>query len=228
MHQCTLHSFNVTRSRAWIICLISVVLWLACFNVPAWAHKVTIFAWVEGDTVHTQSKFSGGKRAQDSTVVVYDKEGNQLLEGKTNENGEFSFKVPKKTELKVVLKASMGHLAEWTIPAEEITAAGDITQTIGPEAGTQAPPQEVAQPVDGKASGEAPEKSTIGLSREEIKGLIDDSLDRKLAPITNMLADSQDHGPTVSEVIGGIGYIFGLVGVGLYFRNRRQESSGRS
>jgi nickel transport protein len=35
-----------------------------------------------------------------------------------------------------------------------------------------------------------------------------------------MLADSLDRGPTVSEVIGGIGYIFGLVGVALYFRTR--------
>jgi nickel transport protein len=35
-----------------------------------------------------------------------------------------------------------------------------------------------------------------------------------------MLAESLDRGPTVSEVMGGIGYIFGLVGVALYFLNR--------
>jgi nickel transport protein len=223
MRQCTHHSSNVTGSRAWMILLVSVVLWLTYFCVPARAHKVTIFAWVEGDMVHTQSKFSGGKRAQDSTVVVYDKEGNLLLEGKTNENGEFSFKIPKKTELKVALKASMGHLAEWTIPAEEITAVGEVTQSSELGAGIEAPAQEVAPPADSRASGEAPEQGSVGLSREEIKRLMDDSLDRKLAPITNMLADSMDHGPTVSEVIGGIGYIFGLVGVGLYFRNRQRQ-----
>ena len=26
------------------------------------AHNVTVFAWVEGDTVHVESKFSGGRR----------------------------------------------------------------------------------------------------------------------------------------------------------------------
>jgi nickel transport protein len=213
----------VTRSWAWIIYLLSVILWLAFSIVPAWAHKVTIFAWVEGDTVHTQSKFSGGKRAKNSTVVVYDKEGNLLLEGKTNENGEFSFKVPKKTDLKVALKASMGHLAEWTIPAQEIKAVADIIESSMPEAGIQAPSQGVAPSVDAKTSGEPPVKTTAGLSRQEIKGLIDDSLERKLAPITNMLADSLDRGPTVRDVIGGIGYIFGLAGVALYFGKRRKK-----
>ena len=222
MHQRTHTSSNVTRSWVWIIYLLSVVSWLASSNVPAWAHKVTIFAWVEGDTVHTQSKFSGGKRAKNSTVVVYDKEGNLLLEGKTNENGEFSFKVPKKTDLKVALKASMGHLAEWTIPAEEIKAVADITESKMPEAGIQPSTQEAVPSVEAKTSEEAPVKTTVGLSRQEIKELIDDSLERKLTPITNMLADSIDRGPTVTEVIGGIGYIFGLVGVALYFGGRRK------
>ncbi|UCG79743.1 MAG: hypothetical protein JSV60_07095, partial [Desulfobacterales bacterium] len=59
-----------------------------------------------------------------------------------------------------------------------------------------------------------------GLSRREIQELIDKSLDKKLTPIVNMLADSLDRGPRISEVIGGIGYILGLVGVALYFATR--------
>ena len=71
-------------------------------------------------------------------MVVYDNEGNQLLEGKTDEMGEFSFKVPRITDLKIVLKASMGHMGEWKIQAEEITemahAPGGSTRKIGMEA----------------------------------------------------------------------------------------------
>ena len=223
MHQRTHTSSNVIRSRAWTTYFLSIALWLAFSNAPAWAHKVTIFAWVEGDTVHTQSKFSGGKRAKDSTVVVYDKEGNQLLEGKTNDNGEFSFKIPKKTDLKVALKASMGHLAEWTIPAEEIKAVADPIESGMPEPGIQTPTQGGPPSVDAKPSGEPPVKTAVGLSREEIKGLIDNSLERKLAPITDMLADSLEREPTVGDVIGGVGYIFGLAGVALYFGNRRKK-----
>ncbi|MDH3829660.1 MAG: hypothetical protein OET21_19710, partial [Desulfobacterales bacterium] len=79
-----------------------------------------LFAWVEGDTVYVESKFSSSRRVKKGKIIVTDPEGTQLLTGTTNENGEFSFKVPKKTELKIVLVAGTGHRAEWTIPASEI------------------------------------------------------------------------------------------------------------
>jgi len=200
----------------WIISLLCVCLCVVFSLVPAFAHKVTIFAWVEGDTVHTQSKFSGGKRAQNSTVVVYDMDGNQLLEGKTDENGEFSFKVPKKTGLKVALKASMGHLAEWTIPAEEITGVADASANGAPEVAADTDAQQAASLTDEQQTV----PTGVGLSREEVQTLIDESLDRKLKPVVNMLADAVAPGPRLSDVIGGIGYIFGLVGVALYFSSR--------
>lgn len=218
-------SHRMVRGRPRFVCLLFAALWLVFFNAPALAHKVTIFAWVEGDTVHTQSKFSGGKRVKNSTVVVYDKEGNQLLEGKTDEKGEFSFKVPKKTNLKVVLKTSMGHMAEWKISAEEITAVADVSRSSTAEVGVKAATEEAARlSTDVKASRELSVPTVVvSLRRQEVQDLIDESLDRKLAPIVNMLTDSLDHGPRVTEVIGGIGYIFGLVGVALYFASRRRK-----
>jgi nickel transport protein len=84
------------------------------------AHRVNLFAWVEGDTVYVESKFSGGKRVNSGKIIVLDAEGTELLNGTTSENGEFSFKVPKKTELKIVLEAGEGHRAEWTLAASEI------------------------------------------------------------------------------------------------------------
>lgn len=169
----------------------------------AFAHKVTIFAWVEGDTIYTQSKFSKGRKAKGALVTVFDMEGNRLLEGTTDEKGKFSFKIPKKTGLKVVLKASMGHMAEWKIPVDEIAEA-QASQNKTPESG-----------------------GPSCFQREEIRRLIDESLDQKLGPIINMLANCQDQGPGISEVMGGIGYIFGLVGVALYFANRRKNKEVR-
>ena len=92
-----------------------------------------------------------------------------------------------------------------------------------PEPGIQATAQGGPPSLDARASGEPAVKTAVGLSREEIKGLIDNSLERKLAPITDMLADSLEREPTVGDVIGGVGYIFGLAGVALYFGNRRKK-----
>ena len=106
--------------RIFLTILLLVSLLIISINRPVLAHKVMIFAWVEGDTVFTESKFSGGKKAMNAQVQVFDKGGEQLLEGKTDNNGEFSFKVPKLTDLRIVLNAAMGHKAEWTMPESEI------------------------------------------------------------------------------------------------------------
>jgi hypothetical protein len=108
---------------------------------PADAHRVTIFAWVEDGMVHTESKFSGGRKPVGATVKVLAPGGEQLLEGKTDEKGAFSFKPPVKTELKVVLLAGAGHRAEWTLHADAFTGAdgreGDSgTSQAHPDAGT--------------------------------------------------------------------------------------------
>ncbi len=172
-------------------------------NLPVLAHKVMIFAWVEGDTVFTESKFSGGKSAINAQVLVFDKEGMQLLEGKTDNKGEFSFKIPKITDLRIVLNAGMGHKAEWGIPESEIHEARGVLKN--------------------KGAGGSSQPIAAGLSKEEIKGLIEESLDRKLRPIVRIITESQSKGPSVTEIVGGIGYIFGLMGVAIYFRNRGRK-----
>ncbi len=90
------------------------------------AHRVNLFAWVEGDTVYVESKFSGGKHVNAGKITVTDPTGTVLISAITDENGKFSFKAPQKTELKIVLEAGTGHRAEWTIADHEIetTAAG--------------------------------------------------------------------------------------------------------
>jgi nickel transport protein len=172
-------------------------------HVPALAHKVMIFAWVEGNTVFTESKFSGGKKVLNAPVVIFDKDGKKLLEGKTDNKGEFSFKIPKVTDLKIVLNAAMGHKAEWTVPESEIREAGIIVE---------------------KKSAPMPSGPiAVGLSKEEVQKIIEDSLDKKLRPIVRMMTESKDTKPSLTEIIGGIGYIFGLMGIALYFQNRGKK-----
>jgi nickel transport protein len=84
------------------------------------AHGVNLFAWVEGDTVHVESKFSDGKKVKTGKIIVTDPQGNALVKGTTNGQGEFSFKVPKKTDLKIIMFTDTGHRAEWIIPVSEI------------------------------------------------------------------------------------------------------------
>ncbi len=51
-------------------------------------------------------------------------------------------------------------------------------------------------------------------------------LDRKLAPISRALAELQEQKVRPTDVLGGLGYIIGLVGVAAYVKARR-GGSGR-
>jgi hypothetical protein len=103
-----------------IFYLFSVVCLLYFRIEPVDAHRVILFAWAEGDTVYVESKFNSGKKVKAGKIIVTDPQGTELVKGTTNEKGEFSFKIPKKTDLKIVLLAGEGHRGEWTLSLAEI------------------------------------------------------------------------------------------------------------
>ena len=189
------------------------------------AHKVNIFAWVEGNMVYTQSKFAGGRKAKNAPIVVYDQNGTKLLEGQTDANGEFSFRAPGKMEMKVALLAGMGHQGEWVIPATDFADLDDE-----PDQAKSDLPRSSESIV--KSAKEDPSGGTLEtladspcLRREEIRQLFDEALDRRLKPISSAVhqLNNPDHAPSISEIAGGIGYIFGLVGVASYVHIRRKQ-----
>jgi len=192
------------------IIILSIVFWLTAGT--ALAHKVNIFAWVEGDTVYTESKFSGGKKVINAPVEIYGTDGTKLLEGKTNELGEFSFPALWKTGMKVVLLAGMGHKAEWTISASELK--GNDPESIDPEATKEIFPEKV------ESASEYP-----CLNAEEIRNAVEKAMDKKLQPVIHDLRKSlnPDREPNFRDIMGGIGYIMGLIGIVAYVRSRKKK-----
>ena len=97
----------------------------------------------------------------------------------------------------------MGHKAEWTVPESEIREAGAFLEK--------------------KSAVEPSGPIAVGLSKEEVRKIVEDSLDKKLRPIVRMITESKNTKPSLTEIFGGIGYIFGLMGVALYFMNRGKK-----
>jgi nickel transport protein len=175
---------------------------------PAQAHRVSVFAWVEGETVHTESKFSGGKPVNGGEILVFDLEGNQLLSGKTDARGGFSFAIPKRTGMRIVIQAGMGHRGEWTIPAGEVAPDGPKPE-----------PSTARQPLAGAT---APPTAAPDVSLDEVRLAVEEALDQRLGPVLKMLAERQDSGPTLRDVLGGLGYVLGLMGLAAYIHFRRR------
>lgn len=202
---------------------------LICFLIfflaagTASAHKVVVFAWVEGGTVFMESKFAGGKKVKQGQVIVSDKQGNQLLSGKTSDQGEFSFKVPKKAELIITVSAGMGHQGEWTISLEELEeTATRQTNTIAIQERPGEKTDDKTEKTDEKEN-HIQSAMTSGLSPDHIQSAMEKALDKKLKPVIKMLAESQNNKPSMTDIIGGIGYILGLMGIAAYFNFRRKK-----
>lgn len=199
-----------SAGRILFCAMVAVFLMAASWIRPtaALAHKVSLFAWVENDTVYTLSKFSGGKKVIKGRLVVFDPAGNKLLEGVTDNQGEFAFKVPQRTDLRLELIAGTGHKGHWRVPLEEITGGFEK------KAAADAEPSEEASVLSDRSD-------SIYADRLEVA--IEKVLDRKLKPVMKMLAEAQQSGPSLPEILGGIGYIIGLVGIAAYFKSRQKK-----
>ena len=182
----------------------------------ALAHKVNVFAYAENGVVYTESYFSDGRKVMDSTVEVFDAQNNKLLlTGRTDKNGEFSFKIPQATGLRIVLTASMGHKNEYFLSEDEVRDAIGIAKV--PE---KSPPERV----ETEKMEELPETVTQ-VYGERLEALMEQVVEKKTAPIMKKLLkiEEQMQKPSLRDIIGGLGYIVGLMGIGIYFRYKRKH-----
>jgi nickel transport protein len=58
----------------------------------------------------------------------------------------------------------------------------------------------------------------------EIRNAVEAALDTKLKPVMKLLVETRQSRPSVTDILGGIGYIFGLIGLAAYFRAKRRKS----
>ncbi len=97
--------------------LLALALWLA--PTEAEAHRVNLFAYVEGGVVYTESYFSDGQPVVNGQIQVTDGSGHELLAGETDAAGLFEFPLPEGQTLTILLKATMGHRAKFLLPQPE-------------------------------------------------------------------------------------------------------------
>ena len=96
------------------------LLWSLVWIVPAQAHKVNIFAYVEDGKIYTESYFPDGKPVAGGGIEVFDSQNQKVAEGVTDKDGKCVIPVPKKDDLTVVINASMGHKNSYLLKKSEL------------------------------------------------------------------------------------------------------------
>jgi nickel transport protein len=201
-----------------------LLLVLAAWTTPARAHRVLVFAYAEGDTIHTESKFVSDTPVRQGKILVLDaKTGRELLTGQTDDQGKFSFKIPaaaaaEKMDLKIVTEAAMGHRGEWLLKADSYL--GGAKPASGPAPAPEAPitPASTATPA-------TPAAKTANLDQQALEAALNKALERQLAPIREKLSELTVHRTSLPDILGGIGYILGFFGLWAYFQSKRKTDS---
>jgi nickel transport protein len=187
---------------------------------PAHAHRVTVFAWVNGDTVEVESGFSRGNPVIEGKITVADAvTGEQLLHGITDARGRFSFPMPDQVKgsghgLLVRVDAGEGHRNQWLLAADDLPGASQAAKRP-PEDGLGA-----ASPPPATSAPHGVSSPAGGVASEDLRNMLASVLDEKLAPLRRSLTILEQPEPGLRDVIGGIGWIVGLAGIFLYLRRR--------
>jgi len=183
------------------LCVAACLLLLA--GSAAMGHGVRCFATARDGRVHGRAWFIGGGKPANCPVKVYLPDGALFLETRTDTAGEFRFETADRSPLKIVVEAGEGHRAEYMLK-------GATPTTDAPEPGRDdRRDTAVAMPADSAASDDA-----------RLKAIVREAVRDEVAVLRMDLEQSRRAGPGATEIIGGIGWILGLMGVVLWARSR--------
>jgi nickel transport protein len=182
--------------------LLLIGLWLSI--APAYAHKVNLFAYAEDNNVVVEGFFTDGKVAEKARVEVFSPGGELLVEGEADDDGIFVFEIPEVTDLRISLYAGMGHRVEFTLPADELRSA--IAAVDVPNVGIPAQ-VEAAAAIDSAA----------------IEAIVRQAVSEATLPLVRNLSELNDR-RTASDIIGGVGFIVGIIGVFFYLKARSTQA----
>lgn len=196
------------------------------FNIPALAHRVDVFCWVEDNKVLCESKFSDGTAVNKGRYEVRMAGNDQILvQGTSDKFGKFSFDIPrqailKKTDLKVTIIASMGHKNSWTVQRDEFISKGTPESVQSPEKTCQMPG---SSNNDSQLQTNSDKNTGPALSawtEKKLRSIVHQELIRELGPIKRELAELKEPKIDPRDVLGGIGYIIGLFGLICLLKNK--------
>jgi nickel transport protein len=192
-----------------IFFLISLIIFFLEGSVEA--HKVSVYAYRVGDKVFGESYFMDGSPCKKSIIEVFNPKGEKLWEGTTDEKGKFNFNTSERKALRIVLLAGEGHRAEYFLEALE--RESDKKRTMSERSEVQ-------------EKQKKSEFSEASIKRDELRKIIDDVMEAKFQGIKAEIMDLHKKMDKVAlrDIIGGVGYIFGIWGLIMFLRRKKNAS----
>ena len=71
----------------------------------------------------------------------------------------------------------------------------------------------------------APVEKVAGLDQQALEATLNKVLNHQLAPIREMVTELTIHQTSLTDILGGIGYIIGIFGIWAYFLSKKRQVS---
>lgn len=213
---------------------VAVVMVLAILAGRAQAHKLHVFAAVDGKMIRGEIYFRGGGAAARVQVKALGPGGQVLGQTTTDDRGKFALPVRFRCEHRVVADAGEGHTAEYRIaeqelpvdlPAQSAAGAQADSATSSAPGGLRAEGWPLVE-ATGKQSGAGEGQLAVRSAGQGAD--LGASIEALRIQVLDLRGDFDAFRQEirVRDVLGGIGYILGVAGVVLYVVCRRRTGQG--
>jgi nickel transport protein len=195
-----------------VFCRVLVCPLLLLSSLIAHAHNVVGGVYVNGVDIEGEAGFSNGTMANAGTKVkITDQSGTPLGEVETDDQGFFMFTAKKKITYLFEINMGAGHILKMQLPADELPDDLDSgAATTNTNSGTN----KSSTLVSNVAKGDNSPINTLHLEKAIAKQII---------PLRKEIQALKKSG--LRDILGGIGYIFGLLGVVALIRERRLKAN---
>lgn len=180
------------------------------------AHELSVFAYVEGRSIQGEVFVGDGAAIANAKVTAFGPRAQKLAEAVTDGDGHFSLEAPFRCDYRLVVDGGEGHLAEYSVSADE------LPNDLPPLAAS--PPK--AAVGEGTTTSSHPPHEESAHGHSSVGGELE-SLRKQVIELRKDLAAFQQE-IRFRDLLGGIGFILGLTGVASYFLAARRGSSRRS
>lgn len=186
--------------------LLPVLLAMLAMPRPALAHKLNVFAHVEGTAIRGNAYFRGGTPAQKVQVTALDGAGHELGRATTDSEGNFTLDARTRCDHRLIVDTGDGHGGEYTVRAAELPASLPPGEPQSAAAQGSSPPGERKPVVPQDPAGTSLAPSLVA----EIQ-----ALSRQVVELREQLAQ-YDAQVRFRDLLGGLGYILGLTGAAFF------------
>lgn len=183
--------------------LLFSLLTLTFVSVNSVAHNVVGGVYVNGLDIEGEAGFSNGAMAYEGTIVkVSDQAGTPLGEVLTDDQGFFVFTAKKRITHVFELNMGAGHILKMQLPAEEL-----------PDTLTKGMPVKNRSVTNNIPDANMTEQQVTSL-------MIEKAIAKQINPLRKEIRALKEKSG-LRDIIGGIGYIFGLLGLVVFLRERK-------